>query len=73
MVVSTAQSHGEASHVSEHTRSGLRTGSEVQDDQQLLAYARNLWSSDDYQAWRSHMKKDVADGLGNGEDHTPYA
>jgi hypothetical protein len=42
---------------------GERIGQEVSTDQTLLSYARDLWASGEYKAWRTHMEQDIADGL----------
>ena len=40
-----------------------RIGQEVSTDHALLSYARRLWSTTEWQSWRLHMRRDVADGL----------
>jgi hypothetical protein len=32
------------------------------EDAQLREYAERLWASDDYRAWREHVRRAVADG-----------
>jgi hypothetical protein len=55
-----------------------RIGQEVVADHALLSYARRLWGTGEYQAWRRHMRQDVADSLADSsgasvEDHPEEA
>jgi hypothetical protein len=49
----------------------VRIGREVQNDDALLSFARRLWSSDAYQAWRLHMRRDVEESLSIESLHSP--
>lgn len=49
---------------------GERVGEKVRSDGALLAYARRLWASPGYQAWRAHMRSDVAEVLDAPADET---
>ena len=41
----------------------VRIGREVQNDDLLLSYAVELWSSEAYQVWRAQMRRYVEESL----------